>query len=175
MMRWLSLFSILLSILVIGCAPPTTAKPADTMLNSPETKTSETGQELPISAKAILPNNTEIQLEVAQTPKQQEMGLMYRPALPDNRGMLFAFPAAQPVSFWMKNVPVSLDMVFLRNGIVQYIQAAAPPCTREPCATYGPNTLIDTVIELRSGRAAELDLHVGDSVKIKTLDSNTSR
>ncbi|WP_375513613.1 DUF192 domain-containing protein [uncultured Nostoc sp.] len=161
----LSLLSMLLSILLMGCSVPTTAKPP-----SP-TSASQTpaplGQKLPISAKAIVPNGTTIQLEVAQTPQQQAMGLMYRPALPDNRGMLFGFSSPQPVSFWMKNVPVALDMVFLQNGVVKYIQAAAPPCATEPCPTYGPNTPIDQVIELRSGRAAELKLKVGDIVKIE--------
>jgi uncharacterized membrane protein (UPF0127 family) len=100
------------------------------------------------------------------------MGLMYRPALPDNRGMLFPFSSPQPVKFWMKNVPVALDMVFLQNGVVQYIQAAAPPCANEPCPTYGPNVPIDTVIELRAGRAAELNLLTGDSIKIEFLNAS---
>ncbi|MEH2315980.1 DUF192 domain-containing protein [Nostoc sp.] len=165
MTRRLSLLSILLSIFLMGCSAPTTAKPP-TPTSASQTPAA-LGQTLPISAKAIVPNGTKIQLEVAKTPEQQEMGLMYRPALPDDRGMLFGFPSAQSVSFWMKNVPVSLDMVFLHNGVVKYIQAAAPPCASEPCPTYGSNTPIDKVIELRSGRAAELKLKVGDIVKIE--------
>ncbi|WP_193195670.1 DUF192 domain-containing protein [Nostoc sp. MG11] len=172
MIRWLSLLSMLLGVLLMSCSVPTTAKPptfTSTQTPAPE----NLGQTLQISGKAIVPNGTTIQLEVAQTPAQQAKGLMYRPALPDNRGMLFQFPSAQPVSFWMKNVPVPLDMVFLNKGVVKYIQAAAPPCKSEPCPTYGPNTPIDTVIELRSGRAAELNLQVGDIVKIEFLNSGT--
>lgn len=167
MARWLSLLSILLGILLMGCSDPTTAIPSTPTSGSPTPAPESLGQKLPISAKAIVPNGTTIQLEVAKTPQQQAMGLMYRPALPDDRGMLFPFPSAQPVSFWMKNVPVSLDMVFIHNGVVKYIQPAAPPCANEPCPTYGPNTLIDKVIELRSGRAAELNLKVGDVIKIE--------
>ncbi|MEH2043207.1 DUF192 domain-containing protein [Nostoc sp.] len=167
MTRRLSLLSIVLSIFLMGCSVPTTAK-SPSLISGSETSAPESlGQKLPISAKAIVPNGTTIQLEVAQTPQQQAMGLMYRPALPDDRGMLFGFPSAQPVSFWMKNVPVPLDMVFLHKGIVKYIQVAAPPCASEPCPTYGPNTPIDKVIELRSGRAAELKLKVGDILKIE--------
>ncbi|MBN3908453.1 MAG: DUF192 domain-containing protein [Nostoc sp. NMS1] len=167
MNRWLGLFSMLLSIFLMGCSVPTTAKPPTPTSGSQTPAPESLGQKLPISAKAIIPNGTTIQLEVAKTPQQQQMGLMYRPALPDNRGMLFGFASPQPVSFWMKNVPVALDMVFLQNGVVKYIQAAAPPCASEPCPTYGPNTPIDKVIELRSGRAAELKLKVGDIVKIE--------
>ena len=158
MTRWLGLLSMLLSIFLIGCSVPTTAKPP-TLTSGSQTP--------PISAIDNVPKGTTIQLEEAQTSEQQAKGLMYRPALPDNRGMLFGFPSAQPVSFWMKNVPVALDMVFLHKGVVKYIQAAAPPCASEPCPTYGPNTPIDKVIELRSGRAAELKLKVGDIVKIE--------
>ncbi|MDZ8183278.1 MAG: DUF192 domain-containing protein [Nostoc sp. ChiSLP02] len=167
MSRCLSLLSMLLSILLMGCSMPTTAIPSNSTSNSQTPPPENLGQKLPITAKAILPNGTTIQLEVAKTAKQQAMGLMYRPALPDDRGMLFPFPSAQPVSFWMKNVPVALDMVFLQNGVVKYIQPAAPPCANEPCPTYGPNTPIDKVIELRSGRAAELNLKVGDTIKIE--------
>lgn len=165
------LLPIVLGILLISCSQQTPAQDPDITVSPTPISVKNNGQQLPISAVATIPDGTQIQLEVAQTPQQQAMGLMYRQALPDNRGMLFNFPSAQPVSFWMKNVPVALDMVFLRNGIVQYIEASAPPCTKEPCPTYGPRTLIDQVIELRSGRAAELDLKKGSKVTIKSTQS----
>ncbi|MBE9038421.1 DUF192 domain-containing protein [aff. Roholtiella sp. LEGE 12411] len=171
MIRWPSLLSVLLGVLLISCSMPTTAKPPTFTSGSQTPVLESLGQTLQISGKAIVPNGTTIELEVARTPAQQAKGLMYRPALPNNRGMLFLFPSAQSVSFWMKNVPVSLDMVFLNKGVVKYIQASAPPCKSEPCPTYGPNTPIDTVIELRSGRAAELNLKVGDTIKIEFLNS----
>jgi len=173
MIRWLTLIPILFSILLMACSSQTTAKPPTENASSPPAIVAGAGQTLPISAKATVPNGTTIELEVARTQEQQQMGLMYRPALPDNRGMLFPFSSPQPVRFWMKNVPVALDMVFLQNGVVQYIEAAAPPCANEPCPTYGPNVPVDTVIELRSGRAAELNLRKGDSIKIEFL--NTSK
>jgi uncharacterized protein len=175
MISWLSLCATLLSILLIGCSPSTTAKSPPVTPESSTQAPASAGQNLPISAEAIFPKNVKIQLEVAQTQAQQQMGLMYRAALPDNRGMLFVFGSPQPVRFWMKNVPVALDMVFLHKGVVQYIQASAPPCDREPCPTYGPNVLIDQVIELRSGRAAELGLKKEDQVKINFLTSEVSQ
>jgi uncharacterized protein len=171
MMRGLNLFSILLSVLLMGCSPPTTAEPPNSTSDSQAPISVPTSQKLPISAEAVVPNGTKIQLEVAETPKQQEIGLMYRTSLPDNQGMLFKFPSPQPVSFWMKNTLIPLDMVFLHNGVVKYIQTSAPPCTSEPCPSYGPNTPIDSVIELRSKRASELGLKVGDSIKINSLPS----
>lgn len=133
----------------------------DSMLTGP-------GQVLPITAQAIIAGET-FDLEVAQTPRQQQLGLMFRKALPDNRGMLFPFSPPRPARFWMKNVPVGLDMVFLYQGQVQGV-FEAPPCAAEPCPTYGPgNLLVDNVIELRIGRAAELGLQAGDAVEIRYL------
>jgi uncharacterized membrane protein (UPF0127 family) len=124
---------------------------------------------LPITAVTTL-GSQEIFLEVATTPQQQSLGLMYREALPDDRGMLFPMGQPRPVSFWMKNVPVPLDIVFIYDGTIQAIAAAVPPCTAEPCPTYGPGPQpIDQVIELRAGRAAELGLAMGDAVVVRPL------
>lgn len=110
----------------------------------------------------------QIQLEVAKTPEQLATGLMYRTTLAADRGMLFVFKPARPVSFWMKNVPMNLDMVFLQAGTVVKIAEQVPPCTTEPCPVYGPaGIVVDQVIELRGGRAAELGLQSGDRLEIK--------
>jgi uncharacterized membrane protein (UPF0127 family) len=113
--------------------------------------------------------NELIELEIAKTPEQQQIGLMYRTSLADNRGMLFPFSPPRPVSFWMKNVSINLDMIFLRDGVIQAIESNVPPCQNDPCTTYGPNVEIDQVIELRGGRSAELKLKQGDLIKINFL------
>ena len=132
----------------------------------PDTQYSKKGQILEVTAQAIISGQT-INLEVAKTPQEQAMGLMYRSFLPDDRGMLFSFDPARQTNFWMKNCQISLDMIFIRSGIVKAIVENVPPCVTDPCPTYGPNLLIDQVIELRGGRAAELDLKVGDQIVIK--------
>ncbi|NJM69608.1 MAG: DUF192 domain-containing protein [Scytonema sp. RU_4_4] len=176
---WPGLLSIILGVLLASCSVPTPAVPPTAtpssqsqapMSSQQKPPTKNAGQQLPISAVAVIPDGTKIQLEVAQTRQQQEMGLMYRPTLPDNRGMLFQFPSPIQANFWMKNVPVPLDMVFMLDGKVQYIAASAPPCNSNPCPTYGPQTPINQVIELRSGRAAQLGLKVGSYVKINPLN-----
>lgn len=153
-------------------------------VDSTQTANAPTGQHLPVSAQAIINQQTVIELEVAQTPEQQAKGLMFREALPDNRGMLFLFTEARLSSFWMYQVPVALDMVFLKqveeSGQTQNstrkvveITDSAPPCKVEPkeCPLYGPDTFVDGVIELRAGRAKELGLTKGNLIEIKFLDS----
>ena len=78
---------------------------------------------------------------------------MNRPELSSDRGMLFVFSPSSSIQFWMKDTPVPLDMVFVYQDEVKYIQDAAPPCKSDPCPVYGANTLIDKVIELRAGRS----------------------
>jgi hypothetical protein len=126
------------------------------------------GQSLPVSARFNVADQT-IQLEVARTPEQQSMGLMYRPKLEANRGMLFPFNPARRVTFWMKNVVIDLDMVFLHNGKVVAIANRVPPCKTDPCPVYGPDALVDQVIELQGGRAASLGIQPGDRLVIQPL------
>lgn len=124
------------------------------------------GQTLPITAQVTIADQT-IALEVAKTPEQQAIGLMHRPSLPADRGMLFIFQPPRQVGFWMKNVQFDLDMVFLNNGTVVAVAPQVPPCTADPCPVYGPPTPVDQVIELQGGRAAELGIAVGDRLVIE--------
>ena len=159
---------LLLGVFLIGCTAPNSANSpgysgAGTAPQHPE---ASLAQALPASAQVTIAQRT-IQLEVAKTPEQQAIGLMYRPSIPDDRGMLFPFSPARRVGFWMKNVSINLDMVFLHEGRVEAIESNVPPCTSEPCPTYGPSVKIDQVIELRGGRAKELGLQVGDRLVVQ--------
>ncbi len=121
------------------------------------------GQLLPVSANTIV-GDRPLGLEVAKTPEEQAIGLMFRTELPEDRGMLFPIAPARNVRFWMKNVSIELDMVFLREGVVQAIIPNVPPCLSDTCPNYGPDVPVDGVIELKGGRAAQLGLKVGDRI-----------
>lgn len=127
-------------------------------------------QKLPFTAKITIGDQV-IDLEVAKTPQEQEIGLMFRTDLPPNQGMLFPFQPARPVAFWMRNTLIPLDMIFLKDGVIRAIVTQVPPCTANPCPTYGPafNVDIDQVIELRNGRAGELGLQVDDRLTVEFL------
>jgi uncharacterized membrane protein (UPF0127 family) len=123
----------------------------------------DVGQLLPVAVKTNIGDRA-IGLEVARTPQEQEIGLMFRTELPPDRGMLFPIEPARNVRFWMRNVFIELDMIFLRQGVVQAIIPNVPPCLTENCPNYGPDVPVDGVMELRGGRAAELGLKVGDRI-----------
>ena len=68
-------------------------------------------------------------VEVAETPETQRRGLMERPALAPNAGMLFLFPDVAPRAFWMLNTLIPLDMLFIAaDRRIINIQDQALPC-----------------------------------------------
>ena len=131
----------------------------------------EKPQNLPIEAQLII-GDQHINLEVARTPEQQRIGLMYRDSLCDENGMLFDFSQPIMASFWMKNVNISLDMIFVDQGVVNSIAHNVPPCRQKPCPIYRSEGLIDQVIELRGGLVKELNIQKGDRLQIIFLNSN---
>jgi uncharacterized membrane protein (UPF0127 family) len=98
-------------------------------------------------------------VEVAQTPEQQELGLMFRRTLAGDRGMIFPYQPAQEVAFWMKNTLIPLDIVFIRGDgtIVRIVNAE--PMDLTPLPSGEP---ITGVLEIRGGRAKELGIKEGD-------------
>lgn len=102
------------------------------------------------------------QVEVAGTPEQQSRGMMYRDRLAPDRGMIFSFPEPRPASFWMKNTPNSLDLIFIgSDGRIESIAADAVPFSLDHLTSIGP---VAAVLEIAGGRAAELGLAPGDRV-----------
>ena len=103
-----------------------------------------------------------LEIEVAETPEQQERGLMYRDKLPDGRGMLFLFPKEQPIGMWMKNTWIALDMLFIdRNYKIVCLQENTKPESEDIITCDKP---IRAVLELPGGYSARHKIAVGDSV-----------
>lgn len=175
-----SVFGVGLSLLLLGCSTESSdtsaqvnTPPSNTPLAVPSVAQEATlsrGQLLPITLEAEI-KGERIQLEVALTPQQQAIGLMFRTELAPNRGMLFLFPTATPQGFWMKNTLIPLDMVFMVDGEVKAIAANAAPCRTDPCPTYESGVPVNQVLELPGGRAAELGLRVGDRIVIRSVES----
>lgn len=56
-----------------------------------------------------------IDLEIADSEYERELGLMNRNEMKENQGMLFIFPIQKFQSFWMRNTLISLDIIFVNN------------------------------------------------------------
>ncbi|MDP3739126.1 MAG: DUF192 domain-containing protein [Hyphomonadaceae bacterium] len=104
-------------------------------------------------------------VELADTPQESEMGLMYRASMPKDHGMIFEFRPARDVSMWMKNCLFPQDMLFLDDdGTVLGIAENARPGSER---LITPGFPIASVLELNGGIAKELGIKPGDKVKHK--------
>jgi len=101
-------------------------------------------------------------VDVAATPEQQEMGLMFVKALAPDRGMIFPYDPPQAVAFWMKNTLIPLDIIYIRadGTIARITNAKALDETSLPSGEP-----IAAVLEIAGGRAAELGIAPGDKVQ----------
>ncbi|MBI2534358.1 MAG: DUF192 domain-containing protein [Deltaproteobacteria bacterium] len=107
------------------------------------------------------------QVEVADTPAKRELGLQYRRELAADRGMIFLFPAPSLQSFWMKNTPLPLDMIFIGSdrkiaGIVE----RTVPFSLEPRSAGAPSQF---VLEINGGLSKRLGIRAGDSVRFEGI------
>ncbi|MFZ1741474.1 MAG: DUF192 domain-containing protein [Pontixanthobacter sp.] len=102
-------------------------------------------------------------VEVAQTLQDQAKGLMFRTELAPDEGMIFPRNPPDMASFWMKNTPLPLDIIFVGvdNRIIN-IAAETVPYSLDPVASAD---IAGAVLEIPGGRAAELGIKPGDLVE----------
>ena len=101
-------------------------------------------------------------VEVMRSRDELERGLMFRREMAADHGMLFDFGSPQPVSMWMKNTYLPLDMVFIASdGRVVSVKQNAQPLS-EAIIPSGGDVL--GVLELNGGAAARIGVKAGDHV-----------
>jgi uncharacterized protein len=104
---------------------------------------------------------------IADTPRREEQGMMFVREMDEHAGMLFMFPENRPVTMWMKNTYISLDLVFLNaQGKIDYIAANATPRSEK---IIGPPTPEYAVLELKGGACERFGIKVGDVVVHKNF------
>lgn len=127
--------------------------------------------EVPSSApQVVLPDGTPIAVEVVADPQTRASGLMHRPSLRRDRGMLFLFPTTDVHSFWMKNTLIPLDMIWIdEQSRVVDVKAHVPPCEVDPCPSYTPRGVARHVLELAAGVAAEHGVTPGSHLEFRNV------
>jgi uncharacterized membrane protein (UPF0127 family) len=101
-------------------------------------------------------------VELATTDAERERGLMFRQSMPEGHGMLFDFQVDQPVSFWMRNTFISLDMIFISgDGRVVRVAENATPMSDALIPSGRP---VRGVLEVVAGTARKLGIAAGDRV-----------
>lgn len=104
-----------------------------------------------------------LSVEVATTPRQQQMGLMFRESLPENQGMIFLFAVPRENSFWMRDTLIPLDLFFIdSNWSVVGVVENATPQTDDPREVAGTSQY---VLEVNAGFAKKHGFGAGTKVR----------
>lgn len=119
---------------------------------------------MPINVAGI-----ELEVELAVTPEEHAIGLMYRNKLEDKEGMLFVFPKEQILSFWMRNTPVPISIAFIKaDGRIVQIDSMEP----YSLDTHISREKVMYALEMRDGWFSAHKVKEGDSVKIPYINVN---
>jgi len=104
-------------------------------------------------------------VEWAVTPDERARGLMFRETMAPDHGMMFDFMVEEPVSFWMKNTPLALDIIFIHaNGSVARIARNTVPFSERTIPSGVP---VRYVLEVVAGTADRIGLAGGDRVRLQ--------
>ena len=102
----------------------------------------------------------DLRVEIAADAQQRRLGLMGRTKLPARHGMLFDFGAPTLATMWMKDTPLSLDMLFLdEHGQIVWRRERTTPASM---ALISPPVQVRYVLEINAGEAQTLGLASGD-------------
>lgn len=104
---------------------------------------------------------------IADTPKKQMQGLMFRTELAENEGMLFVFDKPDKRHFWMKNTYLPLDIIFIdENKTILQIEHV-DPCAADPCSIYSSNSnAVAYVLETNQNVTLENNVVVGNKISL---------
>ena len=118
-----------------------------------------------------LPSGKVLQTEVMVKDEDRAMGLMFRPSLPLDHGMLFLFERPDFHGIWMRNCKFPIDILWLdESHKVVHLAEKVPPCTAKEdqnCPVYNPIARASFVVELNAGQARREKALVGSTVTFK--------
>jgi uncharacterized protein len=110
-----------------------------------------------------------LKVEMADTPQETEMGLMFRASMPKDHGMIFDFRPSHEIDMWMKNCLFPQDMLFLdETGTIVAIALDARPGSER---LISPGFPIASVLELNGGTVKEFGIKTGDKVQHKLFNN----
>ncbi|SEA25562.1 DUF192 domain-containing protein [Bizionia paragorgiae] len=108
-----------------------------------------------------------LDIELATSQTERDLGLMYRNELKDHQGMLFVFPNSAPRGFYMRNTYIPLDIIFLdENSTIISMQKDAKPMDESSLPSNGS---AQYVLEINAGLSKKWNLEVGDTIDFFAL------
>lgn len=110
--------------------------------------------------------STKFDIEIASKEEDMTKGLMFRESMLAEHGMLFVFESTRPLSFWMKNTLIPLDMIFMDENMTVIHIANAVPCKADPCDIYNSTSPGKYVLEINSGVAKQKGIVAGTKMEL---------
>ena len=115
--------------------------------------------------KEISINNSVIQAEVAQAPKEAAKGLSGRNELCSGCGMLFEYPDYRVMNYWMKDMNFPLDIIWIRDDLVVGFEENVPVLDSDgQITTMQSESEVNRVLEVNSGFVARNGIKAGDRI-----------
>jgi len=111
-------------------------------------------------------NSIQIELEIARTPQQHYQGLSFRESLDDNSGMIFLFPDKEIRKFVMRDMLMSIDIIFIDDNEIVDIHKNLPFDLESQEIIYSSSVPVDKVLELKAGFSDQYNLSVGDKLEL---------
>jgi uncharacterized protein len=110
--------------------------------------------------------STLINVEVAETDEQRQLGLMHRRSLDEDSGMIFVFFEPTRGGFWMKNtlIPLSIAFFDVDGKILKILDME--PCKTDPCPSYDPGVTYRGALEVNQGAFEDWGVEEGDSLRL---------
>ncbi|MBY0504747.1 MAG: DUF192 domain-containing protein [Bryobacteraceae bacterium] len=117
-----------------------------------------------------MPAGQRVRVEVKILPEDIMRGMMFRDRLDPDRGMMFLHKPPGKYPYWMYQVKIPLDIIWMdQQGNIVEISANTPPCpsaTASQCPYFGGTRTAQVVLELASGMAAKYGLATGMRVSL---------
>ena len=130
------------------------------------------GSELSFFKKSptVIIGDRKFEVSVADSQKEREIGLSETKSLSQDQGMIFLFEKPDYYAFWMRNMKLPIDIIYIKNDQIVTIQSnVAPPKEEESPIVYTPTEPSDKVLEIQAGLAQKYDFKKGDKVKYENL------
>lgn len=114
-----------------------------------------------------LPDGTSVRVEVMIHPNDMMRGMMFRESLAPDRGMLFIHGGLGHYPYWMFQVKMPLDIIWMdASRTIVEISENTPPCPEgsKKCQTYGGKQPAQFVLEMAAGSVTKHNLRVGNTL-----------
>ena len=132
----------------------------------------KTNSFFPLGKNPTISINKQIfELIVADSPEKKEIGLSKTENLSENKGMVFLFDNPDYYPFWMKDMKISIDIIYIKNDeIVTILENVQPPKnSQESPIVYTPTEPADKVLEINAGLSKKYNFKKGDKITLENI------